>query len=53
VVRTTGGAGLGLAITDRAVRAHGGTVVARNAQHTDGSLMVTTMLPIQNPGIES
>lgn len=43
--RATGGVGLGLAITDRAVRAHGGTVIARNANDTDGGLMVTIVLP--------
>lgn len=42
--RQTGGAGLGLAITRRAVRAHGGEVAARN--HPDGGLEVTIRLPI-------
>jgi signal transduction histidine kinase len=43
--RTTGGVGLGLAITDRAVRAHGGTVIAQNANDSDGGLIVTILLP--------
>ncbi len=42
--RQTGGVGLGLAITERAVRAHGGEVEARN--HPDGGLEVTIRLPI-------
>ena len=42
--RQTGGAGLGLAITERAVQAHGGEVEARN--HPDGGLEVTIRLPI-------
>ena len=41
--RTTGGAGLGLAITRRAVEIHGGTVTARN--HPDGGLEVAIHLP--------
>jgi two-component system sensor histidine kinase CpxA len=41
--RSTGGAGLGLAITERAVRWHGGAVGARNAQ--DGGLEITIRLP--------
>lgn len=41
--RTTGGAGLGLAITRRAVELHGGTVAARN--HPDGGLEVSIRLP--------
>jgi len=42
--REAGGVGLGLAIAERAVRLHGGTVAAANA--TDGGLMVTISLPI-------
>jgi len=41
--RETGGAGLGLAISQRAVRAHGGTISAANAD--DGGLMVEIRLP--------
>ena len=41
--RTTGGAGLGLAITRRAVEIHGGTVSARN--HPDGGFEVVIQLP--------
>jgi two-component system sensor histidine kinase CpxA len=44
--RTTGGAGLGLAITRRAVEIHGGTVTARN--HPDGGLEISVHLP-SNP----
>jgi len=42
--RRTGGVGLGLAITERAVRAHGGEVEARN--HPEGGLEVTIRLPV-------
>jgi signal transduction histidine kinase len=41
--RQTGGAGLGLAITEAAVRFHGGTVRAENA--SDGGLIVEMRLP--------
>ncbi|MDX2438595.1 MAG: ATP-binding protein, partial [Acidobacteriota bacterium] len=41
--RTTGGAGLGLAIARRAVELHDGTVSARN--HPDGGLEVELRLP--------
>ena len=41
--RRTGGVGLGLAITERVVRAHGGEVEARN--HPDGGLEVTIRIP--------
>ena len=41
--RQTGGVGLGLAITDRAVRLHGGTV--RAANRPQGGLMVEIRLP--------
>lgn len=44
------GAGLGLAITERAVLLHGGTVHARNAQ--DGGLIVEIELPAEG-GVES
>jgi signal transduction histidine kinase len=41
--RSTGGAGLGLAIARRAVEVHGGTVTARN--HPEGGLEITIRLP--------
>jgi two-component system sensor histidine kinase CpxA len=43
--RQTGGAGLGLAITDAAVRFHGGSLRAMNAP--DGGLIVEMILPIR------
>jgi two-component system sensor histidine kinase CpxA len=42
--RSTGGYGVGLAITERAVRLHGGAVAARNA--AEGGLIVEMRLPI-------
>ena len=42
--RQTGGVGLGLAITERAVRLHGGTVHAAN--RPEGGLMVEIRLPL-------
>jgi two-component system sensor histidine kinase CpxA len=42
--RETGGAGLGLAITERALRLHGGTVKADNLQ--GGGLVVELRLPV-------
>jgi len=42
--RKTGGAGLGLAITERAVRLHGGTVKASN--RPEGGLQVEIRLPL-------
>jgi two-component system, OmpR family, sensor histidine kinase CpxA len=42
--RESGGTGIGLAITERTVRLHGGTVTARNAP--DGGLIITINLPI-------
>src|SRR3984885_14220910 len=45
--RQTGGVGLGLAITERAVRFHGGRVAARN--RAEGGLMVEIHLPLM-PG---
>ena len=45
--RQTGGTGIGLAITERAVRLHGGTVTAANAP--DGGLIVEITLPISQP----
>lgn len=44
--RQTGGAGLGLAITDRAVRLHGGIVRAENA--VGGGLAVEIRLPLSH-----
>ena len=41
--RQTGGVGLGLAITERAVRLHGGRVRARNAE--GGGLSVEITIP--------
>ena len=41
--RSTGGAGLGLAIARRAIEVHDGTVIARN--HPDGGLEVVITLP--------
>ncbi|HEX8814561.1 MAG TPA: ATP-binding protein [Terriglobales bacterium] len=42
--RGTGGVGLGLAIADRAVRLHGGTVSARN--RNEGGLIVEIRIPL-------
>jgi two-component system sensor histidine kinase CpxA len=42
--RQTGGVGLGLAITDRAVRLHGGSIKAAN--RPQGGLMVEIRLPL-------
>lgn len=44
-VRSTGGVGLGLAITDQAVRLHGGSVKASNLK--EGGLMVEIRLPLR------
>ncbi|MBN8609701.1 MAG: HAMP domain-containing protein [Deltaproteobacteria bacterium] len=46
--RETGGAGLGLAITERAVRVHGGRVRAQNAE--GGGLAVEITLPLDVSG---
>jgi len=46
--RQTGGVGLGLAITERAVRFHGGKVVARN--RPEGGLQVEIRLPLISSG---
>lgn len=43
--RKSGGTGLGLAIAERAVRCHGGTIIARNAQ--EGGLIVEIVLPLK------
>ena len=45
--RSTGGVGLGLAITDQAVRLHGGSVKASNLP--EGGLLVEIRLPLQSP----
>jgi len=42
--RSTGGYGVGLAITERAIRLHGGAVTARNAK--EGGLIVEMRLPV-------
>ncbi len=42
--RQTGGVGLGLAITERAVRLHGGTIKASN--RPEGGLSVEIRLPL-------
>jgi signal transduction histidine kinase len=46
--RQTGGVGLGLAITERAVRFHGGRVAATN--RAEGGLMVEIHLPLMPAG---
>jgi two-component system sensor histidine kinase CpxA len=45
--RTSGGVGLGLAITERAVARHGGTASAANAE--GGGLLVEIRLPLARP----
>jgi two-component system sensor histidine kinase CpxA len=45
--RQTGGVGLGLAIAERSIRLHGGTVKAVNRE--GGGLMVEIRLPLANP----
>ncbi len=47
--RQTGGAGLGLAITERAVRLHGGTVKASN--RPQGGLQIEIRLPLANASL--
>ena len=47
--RSTGGVGLGLAITDQAVRLHGGSVKASNL--AEGGLAVEIRLPLQLGGV--
>jgi two-component system sensor histidine kinase CpxA len=42
--RRSGGTGIGLAIADRAIRRHGGTITARNA--AGGGLEVVITLPM-------
>ena len=48
--RKTGGIGLGLAIAERAVHAHQGTINARN---TENGLAVEISLPTIGSGLES
>src|SRR5262249_55899447 len=43
-MRQTGGVGLGLSITERAIRLHGGSVKAMN--RPEGGLMVELRLPV-------
>jgi two-component system sensor histidine kinase CpxA len=47
--RFSGGSGLGLSITERAVRLHGGTVRAENC--TDGGLRIEMRLPENSSGV--
>ena len=49
--RQTGGVGLGLAITDRAVRLHGGTI--RVANRPQGGLMVEIRLPLSSAEVRN
>jgi len=50
--RQSGGMGIGLTITERAVRLHGGQVIAKNAP--DGGLIVEISLPvIKESGVRS
>lgn len=46
--RQSGGAGLGLAITDRVIRTHAGSILARNA--APHGLVVEILLPRAEPG---
>ena len=46
--RSTGGVGLGLAITEQAVRLHGGSVEASNL--AEGGLLVEIRLPLAASG---
>jgi len=46
--RQTGGVGLGLAITERAVRLHGGTIKVSN--RSEGGLIVEIRLPLSPVG---
>jgi signal transduction histidine kinase len=45
-VTATGGAGLGLAITERIVRSHGGNVCVCATNASDGGLIVAMELPL-------
>jgi two-component system sensor histidine kinase CpxA len=46
-VRNTGGVGLGLAITEQAVKIHGGTVAASNLP--EGGLKIEIRIPLRSP----
>lgn len=46
--RASGGIGLGLAIADRAVRLHGGSITAENVP--SGGLLMTLRLPLEREG---
>ena len=46
--RSSGGHGLGLAIADRAVRLHGGEIIAKN--EPDGGLSVLIRIPLAVQG---
>jgi two-component system sensor histidine kinase CpxA len=46
--RESGGFGIGLAIAERTVRSHGGSMRAKN--HEDGGLVVTLRLPVARTG---
>ena len=43
--RNSGGSGIGLAITERAVKIHNGSINAAN--HPEGGLIITIMLPME------
>jgi signal transduction histidine kinase len=43
--RNSGGSGIGLAITERAVKIHNGSINAAN--HPEGGLIITIMLPLE------
>lgn len=47
--RPSGGVGLGLAITDRAIKLHGGRVKAENS--ASGGLIVELHIPLKTPAI--
>ena len=46
--RSTGGSGLGLTISQRIVRLHGGELSAGN--HSEGGALLTGWIPVTNPG---
>ena len=49
--RSTGGVGLGLAITEQAIRLHGGSVAASNL--VEGGFAVEIRLPLQSVGVSN